>query len=43
MQKLSIDIESKILNDLDDKMHNITQMAIVTPTPDGDLKINLST
>jgi len=31
MQKLSIDIESKILNDLDDKTHNITEMAIVRP------------
>jgi hypothetical protein len=31
MQKLSIDIESKILNDLDDKTHNITGMAIVRP------------
>jgi hypothetical protein len=31
MQNLSIDIESKILNDLDDKMHNLSEIAINRP------------
>jgi hypothetical protein len=31
MEKLSIDIESKILNDLDYKLHNMTEMAIARP------------
>ena len=30
-QKLSIDIESKILNDLDDKMHNLSEITISNP------------
>jgi hypothetical protein len=40
MQKLSTDIESKILNDLDDKMHHLSELAIamrrdylLVPTP----------
>jgi hypothetical protein len=36
MQKLSTNIESKILNDLDDRTHNMTQMAIVIPILDND-------
>jgi hypothetical protein len=31
MQKLSTDIESKILNDLADKMHHLTEIAIARP------------
>ena len=31
MQKLSTDIESKILNDLADKMHNLAEMGIARP------------
>jgi hypothetical protein len=31
MQKLSTDIESKILNDLDDKMHHLSELAIARP------------
>ena len=30
-QTLSIDIETKILNDLDEKLHEITQMGIERP------------
>jgi hypothetical protein len=30
-QKLSVDIESKILNDLDDKMHNLSEITISSP------------
>jgi len=31
MQKLSTDIESKILNDLDDKLHNLLEIALAKP------------
>ena len=31
MQSLSIDIETKVLNDLDEKMHGLTQMAVEKP------------
>ena len=31
MQKVSMDIESKILNDLDDKMHNLSELSIARP------------
>jgi hypothetical protein len=31
MQSLSVDIETKILNDLDDKIHGITQMGVERP------------
>jgi hypothetical protein len=31
MQKLSIDIETKVLSDLDEKMHGLTQMAVEKP------------
>ncbi len=31
MQSLSVDIETKILNDLDDKMHGMVDMAIDRP------------
>ncbi|MFL6378096.1 MAG: hypothetical protein ACJ72R_11615 [Nitrososphaeraceae archaeon] len=31
MQKLSIDIETKVLSDLDEKMHSLTQMAVERP------------
>ena len=31
MQKLSIDIESKILNDLEDKLHHIVEMTVSEP------------
>jgi hypothetical protein len=31
MQKLSIDIETKVLNDLDDKLHGIAELAIAQP------------
>jgi hypothetical protein len=31
MQKISLDIKSKILNDLDDKMHNLSQLSIARP------------
>ena len=31
MQKLSTDIESKILNDLDDKLHNLLEKALAKP------------
>ena len=31
MQSLSVDIETKILNDLDDKIHGITQMGVEQP------------
>ncbi len=30
-QKISVDIESKILNDLDDKMHNLSEITISNP------------
>ena len=28
MQSLSVDIETKVLSDLDEKMHGLTQMAV---------------
>jgi hypothetical protein len=31
MQKLSVDIETKVLSDLDEKMHGLTQMAVEKP------------
>ena len=31
MQKLSIDIETKVLSDLNDKIHGLTQMAVQNP------------
>ena len=31
MQKLSVDIETKVLNDLDDKLHSIAELAIARP------------
>jgi hypothetical protein len=31
VQSLSVDIETKILNDLDDKIHGITQMVVERP------------
>jgi hypothetical protein len=31
MQKLSVDIETKVLNDLDDKLHGIAELAIARP------------
>jgi hypothetical protein len=31
MQSLSIDIETKVLNDLDEKMHGLTRMAVERP------------
>ena len=31
MQGLSIDLETKILNDLDDKMHNLSELSICSP------------
>jgi hypothetical protein len=31
MQKLSLDIETKVLNDLDDKLHGIAEVAIARP------------
>jgi hypothetical protein len=31
MQELSIDIETKVLNDLDDKLHGIAELAIARP------------
>jgi hypothetical protein len=31
MQKVSIDIETKVLNDLDEKLHGIAQLAIARP------------
>ena len=31
MQSLSVDIETKVLNDLDEKMHGLTQMAVERP------------
>ena len=31
MQSLSVDIETKVLNDLDEKMHELTQMAVEKP------------
>jgi hypothetical protein len=31
MQKLSIDIETKVLSDLDEKIHGLTQMAVEKP------------
>jgi len=31
MQKLSIDIESKILNDLEDKLHRLAEMTVSEP------------
>ena len=31
MQKVSIDIETKVLNDLDDKLHGIAELAIARP------------
>jgi hypothetical protein len=31
MQKLSVDIETKVLSDLDDKMHGLTQLAVEKP------------
>jgi hypothetical protein len=31
MQKLSIDIETKVLSDLNEKMHGLTQMAVEKP------------
>jgi hypothetical protein len=35
MQKVSMDIESKILNDLDDKMHSLAEIAITRPELSG--------
>src|ERR687892_912052 len=31
MQSLSVDIETKVLSDLDEKMHDLTQMAVEKP------------
>jgi hypothetical protein len=31
MQNLSVDIETKILNDLDERIHALTQMAVERP------------
>jgi hypothetical protein len=31
MQALSVDIETKILNDLDERIHGLTQMAVERP------------
>jgi hypothetical protein len=31
MQALSVDIETKILNDLDERIHGITQMGVERP------------
>ena len=31
MQSLSVDIETKVLSDLDEKMHTLTQMAVERP------------
>ena len=31
MQKLSVDLETKILNDLDDKLHGIAELAFARP------------
>src|ERR671921_1164517 len=31
MQSLSVDIETKVLSDLDEKMHGLTQMAVEKP------------
>ena len=31
MQSLSVDIETKVLNDLDEKIHGLTQMAVEKP------------
>jgi hypothetical protein len=31
MQKLSVDIETKVLNDLDDKLHGVAEMAMSEP------------
>jgi hypothetical protein len=31
MQSLSVDIETKVLNDLDEKMHGLTRMAVERP------------
>src|SRR5919197_2785196 len=31
MQSLSVDIETKVLSDLDEKIHNLTQMAVERP------------
>jgi hypothetical protein len=31
MQRLSVDIETKVLSDLDEKMHGLTQMAVEKP------------
>jgi hypothetical protein len=31
MQTLSVDIETKVLNDLDERMHEITRMGIERP------------
>src|ERR671931_1316169 len=31
MQSLSVDIETKVLSDLDEKIHNLTQMAVEKP------------
>ena len=31
MQKLSIDIETKVLSDLDEKIHGLTQLAVEKP------------
>ena len=31
MQALSVDIETKVLNDLDERIHGITQMAVEPP------------
>jgi hypothetical protein len=31
MQKLSVDLETKVLNDLDDKLHGIAELALARP------------
>jgi hypothetical protein len=31
MQALSVDIETKILNDMDERIHGLTQMAVERP------------
>ena len=36
MQSLSVDIETKVLSDLDEKMHGLTQMAVEQTRVDKD-------
>jgi uncharacterized membrane protein YpjA len=37
MQKLSVDLETKVLNDLDDKLHGVAEMAMAERASENPL------